>query len=185
MEICGFRGSGPRPPRIPWSPESRGLRNWKAGNPGSRGGKQGGVEKRVTPISANFSKSALEVQFSKTGDSYQCDSYPWRSSFRTPEPRNPQISIGQSGASLGAKEGKNYGGRDAPRRTTDSHLKRSRGREARRADPGCTGRDFGGWDIRRLRKREVGSSGGSELEVSGGPGRSGRRRKAGSLEKVD
>ena len=58
---------------------------------------------------------------------------------RVPEPRSPRISIRQSGASLGTKEGKNYGGREAPRRTKDSHLKRYRGAEARRADPDSAG----------------------------------------------
>ena len=37
MEIRGLRGSGTRPPRIPWIRESRGLRYRGTGNPGSQG----------------------------------------------------------------------------------------------------------------------------------------------------
>ena len=50
------------------------------------------------------------------------------------EPRNPQISIRQSGASIGNKEDKHYCSSKALGQTKDSHLKRYRGTEARKAD---------------------------------------------------
>ena len=88
----------------------------------------------------------------------------------------------KSGASLGGKEGKNYRGREAPARTKDSHLKRNRRGGARKADTVSVGWDFEWREIRRLRDREVGSSGGSELKESGGPRRVARLGNVGILE---